>query len=665
MRFSSLRAHTHTTSVRCTGVSGGVGVATIPRQYSSSMCIVPAVTPMATPSPHATPTHPLICFRDSVSANATQFRRIHSIASRSRWRPTSSSKSHSSSSSHGAPTIPRLSALSGLSPSTLYTRLIPPHFPVAIRESSLCDGGGDDAVAPSSGSLGLFTTRKVDAGEVLFEEVPIACVRLPQDEEEGGDGDGSTHSGAQQRSMSVRTAELCALCQSPLYPPRILAQHSADDPVLARVLSPDDIWQRLTLNDALMKQLGLDRERTPLTRPVACSACTSALAMDDHAASSASPSSSSDSSDHDPSRHSTLIDRYCSKHCAETAWNSFHAHEHLGTGDDASVLQRFDNEEMHEAMQQTRGAGAVISILMRIVAMMKAQQQQRRRGTHHSSNLTLFDHLSHLSCPTMSFFHPSHVAAIEHAFVPFFQPLIEGDDALRQRLENDFLLTAESSHHSAHDLDTSSNSASLISSEQLASFLVRRLVYALGTNLFTIARAPADLLLCSNSSSRVHVPGGDFDEDGNEFEILVRHPALNAMDEHGTRVHDDDDASRFTHYAALYSIATFMNHACPPLHNVAIESDAGMIIPPSSIIDSDLSSTLLNPPGSTPPTRFVALRGMDADEELLWNYGPAHEMRRRYGFTCRCAICMGRKDKKIKSSRQYPVRRLLRSNVPR
>lgn len=510
---------------------------------------------------------------------------------------------------------------SGVSERALHSELVR-GWPVEIRAC-----GGDKG-------FGLFATRAIPAGTVVFEEAPMACVveaRDPpqeedqEDEEEGQDRDqDQCATGEEQIEEELTDGQVqqsaptsCAYCRAPLQPPFITDEAAAvpashSDPATATaaaVSSSAAAWAELQRHPSLLRRLGLDDpSRTPL------------------AAGGATPcrSNAPGHPSHEPAAP-PCAESYCGPVCESRAWRRFHAREHMS----AEEVARFDSHDMADLLADEHKR-TIVSLLLRVTAMLRSradqtaldssQQQEQQQQQRLQPQLSVLDHLSHLSSlGTLSHaFTDADLAALERAVAPMLQGAVGDDPELQRRLR-----------------------AAGASAGKEGAWLLRHLLGALVSNSFRLAHAPPTLLLRRTGSAS---------RSGAE----VRHVEVDVVVQ--AAQYSDVAAAGFSHHAALFSLAAFLNHACMPHSNLAVEMDTSVPLahPPPAAHPrgqpgSDARSAaeapspaarLLPPAGEAPRTRFAAVRDIPQGHELLWTYTlDASTLPARYGFRCTCPAC--------------------------
>ena len=492
--------------------------------------------------------------------------------------------------------VPRaLSACSGVSERVLHSELVR-GWPVEIRA---CGDKG----------FGLFASRPIPAGTVVFEEAPLACVVEARDPPEGEDCDESAEGEEQieeeltdeqfQQTEMPSAPNSCAYCRAPLRPPVITDEAAAvpashSDPATTAASSAA-AWSELQRHPTLLRRLGLDDpSRTPLAAAGA-TPCRSNL-----------PGHPS----HEPSAPA-CGESYCGSVCESRAWELFHAREHMS----AEEVARFDSDEMAQLLDDEHKR-TILALLLRVTAMLRSRTDNTARAANSSEQqshpqLSALDHLSHLSSlNTLSHaFTEAELSALDRAVAPMLQRVVREDPELQRRL-----------------------CAAGAKAGKEGAWMLRQLLGALVSNSFRLAHAQPTLLLrrTGGRGSR----GGAAEGQGVEVDVSVQHP-----------LYSDSAAGNFTHYAALFSLATFLNHACMPHSNLAVELDPSVpLAHPASGASgtgrAPFSAQLVPPAGQAPRTRFAAVRDIPQGHELLWTYTlDASTLPSRYGFQCTCPAC--------------------------
>jgi hypothetical protein len=313
--------------------------------------------------------------------------------------------------------------------------------------------------------LGLFCTRDVRAGEMLWQEVPVVSVGIPQQEEENFEDQLQQHA-------TIPSPRFCALCSAPLLPPAVVDEHGTALPHAFASIAPQ-----------LLQAGVLDRRRTPVAATVACPSCT--------------PSHPAHLPDAPP-----CAEQYCSVECSSSAWRNFHRFEHMRDED----VQRFSRPEMQPLLSDA-DASVILTLLMRIVAMLEAQgadaaesdQLVSRNSTSdvaptfttsdssslRKAHLSLLDHLSHLSTQPQCVSHflsDKQLSALETAVAPMLQ-------------------RALFSHPDAGQLLQRICSAGAVQGSEPI-WLLRNILGALVTNSFEIQRTEATVLLSGKSATK-------------------------------------------------------------------------------------------------------------------------------------------------------------------
>ena len=340
-----------------------------------------------------------------------------------------------------------------------------------------------------------------------------------------------------------------------------------------------DLWQHISQDSRLLKEFGFNPSRPPFTEPIHCRTTTDPNHADDGSV--------------------PCDEVFCSKQCESRAWSSHHQLEHMTPTD----LKRFATNEFEQLMADDHRS-EIIVLLMRAIALLRSTTStpvETSQQKHNNPPLTLLDHLSHLSTlPKISYFTPTHLTTLDRAIGPFLTDVLKKHPHLSLNLSNSSNLTREQ-------------------------VLLRGLLGALIANSFQLIQPAPSLLVSSDSSSS----------------LSSSSPSL-SVSPHSPRF-DVGEYGIYTHSSAVFSLASFMNHACQPYNNVGFHH--------SSEEDESSIQQFLHSHGTT--VRFAALQTIEPGAELLWCYTPdASQLPIRYGFKCRCDTCTGRRKQKSGTAKE-------------
>lgn len=458
------------------------------------------------------------------------------------------------------------SARFGVVPAASVLRRLTASWPLEIR---VAEGKG----------LGLFATRRFEAGEVVWEEAPIVAVQRRNAATTGSDDTSAASSSDTPLSPSKL---FCDHCHAPIASPSILLTHPPDFSPDSASSHPESssVWDHLCRQhtDDLQK-IGLRAWRAPMAPTTPCRSTQPSHALFD-------------------AGHPPCEESFCSSACESAAWLAHHRREHMTPAE----VERFIQADLSGVIAEPHLA-EIVSLLLRVIAVMRCAPPAGTSDRPHSPTdpLTILDHLSHLSAPT------SVEVLPPHDFLALF-------DAIGP------LLTDVLARHPQMRLD------SLPGSGTQEQRLLQAMIGALATNSFHLVHTRPSLVLEERA------------RDEKTAELQLHYPEyVSEVDDvaHSLSHSHSHSHDSFGHFAAIFSLASFMNHACAPHHNIAIDSPSSTSFSPASVSLTGAASRRLIP--------FVARRPIAPNEELLWTYAhDADNLPKQYGFTCRCATCRSR-----------------------